>query len=343
MGEWTQRRLVASAIGVSAIAGLVWFAATLTAQPQRPATATRPVTTQAQVDRWQTELSNWGRWGKDDTLGAANLITPAKRQQAMALARTGTVVSLERRVVLSEKPEESKADDKPHGISFYKIRFKTFPPGDPRGIAGYSSDLQEFHVHGGMTHLDALCHKSADGKLYNGFPLAETVSQETGCTKLGLDGLPEGLVTRGVLVDMTRVTGVSREPGGRVYQQDIEAWEKQTGITVSPGDALFVYNPSQEAGPDGPRRSGGFDISVLPWMKARGVAMTSAVGDIPGDQHADHRLLLVTMGVYLLDGVRLDQLAATAARLKRWEFLLVVAPLQVPGSTGSPVNPLAMF
>jgi hypothetical protein len=78
-------------------------------------------------------------------------------------------------------------------------------------------------------------------------------------------------------------------------------------------------------------------------MKARGVAMTSAVGDIPGDQHADHRLLLVAMGVYLLDGPRLDRLASTAARLNRWEFLLVVAPLQVPGSTGSPVNPLAMF
>jgi hypothetical protein len=328
---------------VAMLVGLVWLCAAVGAQSPAPANSARPATTQAQVDRWQTELSNWGRWGKDDTLGSANLITPAKRQQAMALAKTGAVVSLERRVVLSPKPEESKADDKPHGISFYKIRFQTFPPGNPRGIAGYTSDLQEFHVHGGMTHLDAFCHKSADGKLYNGFPLAETVSQETGCTKLGLDGLPDGLVTRGVLVDMTRVKGVSREPGGRVYQRDIEAWEKQTGITVSPGDAVFVYNPSNETGPDGPRRNGEFDISVLPWMKARGVAMTSAVGDIPGDQHADHRLLLVAMGVYLLDGPRLDRLAQTAARLNRWEFLLVVAPLQVPGSTGSPVNPLAMF
>jgi hypothetical protein len=313
------------------------------AQSPAPARSPRVVTTQAQVDRWATELSNWGRWGKDDTLGAANLITAAKRQQAMALAKTGTVVSLERRVVLSDKPAESKADDKPHGISFYKIRFQTFPPGNPRGIAGYSSDLQEFHVHGGMTHLDALCHKSADGKLYNGFLLAETVSQDTGCKTHGLDGLPQGLVTRGVLIDMTRVKGVAREPGGRVYQQDIEAWEKQTGITVSAGDAVFVFNPSAEGGPNGPRRNGEFDISTLPWMKARGVAMTSAVGDIPGDEHADHRLLLVAMGVYLLDGVRLDQLAAAAARLNRWEFMLVVAPLQVPGSTGSPVNPLAMF
>jgi len=33
------------------------------------------------------EVSNWGLWGNDDELGAANLITPAKRKQALALAK----------------------------------------------------------------------------------------------------------------------------------------------------------------------------------------------------------------------------------------------------------------
>jgi hypothetical protein len=103
----------------------------------------RAPVTKAQADRWMTELSNWGRWGKDDQLGALNLITPQKRQQAMALAKTGTVVSLERPVVLCPKPEDSKADNKPHGVSFYEIRFKTFPAGDPRGNDGFTSDLQE--------------------------------------------------------------------------------------------------------------------------------------------------------------------------------------------------------
>jgi hypothetical protein len=78
-------------------------------------------------------------------------------------------------------------------------------------------------------------------------------------------------------------------------------------------------------------------------MKARGVAVTSNVMAIPEDRHADHRLVLVALGTYLLDGLVLDQLAETAARLNRWEFMLVAAPLQVPGSTGSIVNPLAMF
>ncbi len=78
-------------------------------------------------------------------------------------------------------------------------------------------------------------------------------------------------------------------------------------------------------------------------MKARGVAVTSNVMATADDRHADHRLVLVALGTYLLDGLALDGLAETAARLNRWEFMLVVAPLRVPGSTGSIVNPLAMF
>ena len=316
----------------------------MTGRAQQPAASPprhAPVT-KAQADRWMTELSNWGRWGKDDQLGALNLITPEKRRQAMALAKSGTVISLERKIVPSRAPDETKADGKPHGVAFYDIRFKTFPAGDPRGNDGFSSDIQESHVHGPMTHLDALCHDSANGKLYNGYPL-ETVSQEVGCTRLGLDNVKEGIVTRGILIDMTRLKSASsREPGTRVYVDDIDAWEKQTGLKISPGDALFVYNPARP-GAQPPVPAAGFDLSVVPWMKARGVAVTSNVMAIADDRHADHRLVLVALGTYLLDGVALDDLAETAARLNRWEFMLVVAPLQVPGSTGSIVNPLAMF
>jgi hypothetical protein len=42
-------------------------------------------TTKEQLEQWMTTLSNWGRWGKDDELGTVNLITPAKRKQALAL------------------------------------------------------------------------------------------------------------------------------------------------------------------------------------------------------------------------------------------------------------------
>src|SRR5947209_11781933 len=69
----------------------------------------RPViANEADFRRAMKELSNWGRWGKDDELGAANLITPAKRKQALALAREGVAISMAHDVV------QEKAVDAPN-------------------------------------------------------------------------------------------------------------------------------------------------------------------------------------------------------------------------------------
>jgi putative cyclase len=313
---------------------------------QAPASGTpHPEITRAQTERWMTELSNWGRWGKDDQLGTLNLITQEKRQQALALAKRGIVVSLEQRVAITPKPEATKRDGRPHAISFYEIHFRTFPDPDPEtGNPGFTSDIKEIHVHGPMTHLDALCHDSYKGKWYNGYPLAQGYRDDLGCTKLGTEAVRQGIVTRGILVDMTRLKNPSRPPGARAYIEDLEAWERQTGVKVSPGDALFVYNAPPPTGRVDPQGlEGAMDISVLPWLRARGVSITSSIRAIPEDPRADHRVALVAMGLQLLDGLRLDRLAETSARLNQWEFLLVVAPPEVPGSTGELVNPLALF
>src|ERR1700685_2045047 len=66
-----------------------------------------PVITKETFDRWMTELSNWGRWGKDDEMGAMNLITPAKRLQAVSLVKEGASFSLAR------DAEKEKAIDNP--------------------------------------------------------------------------------------------------------------------------------------------------------------------------------------------------------------------------------------
>src|SRR5262245_39883985 len=62
-------------------------------------TARPTIATEADFKRAMKELSNWGRWGDNDELGAANLITPAKRKQALALAREGLSVSLAHDIV----------------------------------------------------------------------------------------------------------------------------------------------------------------------------------------------------------------------------------------------------
>jgi hypothetical protein len=325
------------------VAGVAIITVGLVAHAQQSTTAAapRPEVTKAQVERWMTELSNWGRWGKDDQLGTLNLITPQKRQQALALAKRGIVVSLEQPVAQVAMPEATRRDGRSHAASFYEIRFRTFPDPDlETGNPGFSSDIKEYHVHGPMTHLDALCHASYKGKWYNGFVLAVGFDDQRGCSRLGTEVVKQGIVTRGVLVDMTRLKNPSRAPGARAYVEDLEAWERQTGLKVSSGDALFVYNAPAPRGQGG---GGAMDMSVLSWIKARGVSITSSIRSIPDDPRSNHVVSLVAMGMPLLDGPRLNELAETAARLNQWEFLLVIAAPNVPGSTGELVNPLAMF
>ena len=292
----------------------------------------RPEITKTQVDQWMLELSNWGRWGADDQLGAVNLITPAKRRAALALATTGEVVSLSLPIRVVAPP-----DDPDSTAAFTSLRISNIQ-------SGFLMERQQVAFHGStVSHLDALCHAHHDGKVYNGIALEE-VFGETGCTQMGISGLAGGIVTRGVLLDIPRLRGLDAlETGTHVYPEDIEAWERQTGVTVSAGDAIFLrtgrwVNDNQS----------GYDITVAPWLKQRDVALVGSdgiqdVGQIPGTVLPFHKLVLVALGANIFDNMALEALAETAARLNRWEFLLVAAPIPNPGGTGSPLNPLAIF
>lgn len=301
--------------------------------PQAPARANAP---SPQKDEWMQALANnTGRWGKDDQLGAVNLVTADVRKRALGLARTGTVVSLQRAVVRTEKSAAIKADNLPDGQPFFDLRFRAFPADS--FYAGFSSDIQEFAMHGALlTHLDALCHDSYNGRRYNGFGFQETSDPVKGCTKLGVEHLREGIVTRGIVIDVPKLKGVSTVPAGtRVTAADLEAWEKQAGLRIGAGDALFLYTGRQ----DGAAETGvRFDLSVIPFFKQRDIVLVGTDG-----ANADHQLSLAGLGVYLIDNVELSRVAAEAGRQRRWAFLLVVSPYAVEGATGSLVNPLAIF
>src|SRR5579872_162403 len=118
--------------------------------------------TKADVDRWMTELSNWGRWGKEDQMGAVNLITPAKRKKAAALVREGVSVSLSR-----DAEKEKAADNNSPFVHEMKATGE-----NPN--AASSGDLYSVAYHGfAHTHLDSLCHFFYQGKMYNGFSQQE--------------------------------------------------------------------------------------------------------------------------------------------------------------------------
>src|SRR5499426_3745861 len=149
---------------------------------------TRPLVTKAEYDRWQTELSNWGRWGKDDELGTLNLITPAKRKQAAALVKDGISVSL------ASNESAEKEVDNPCPIDWAMLT----------ATQSIAMDRVAFPcIHGaGHTHLDSFAHIFFDGKMWNGYPVAGQVTMERGAGKSSILTMKDGIVTRGVLYDM---------------------------------------------------------------------------------------------------------------------------------------------
>lgn len=335
-------RVQASLMGVAAViaAMAIQVPAAQTAGQQGRGAAP-PVndsrTTKEELERWMKELSNWGRWGKDDQRGAANLITAAKRKQALALARTGETVSLAHDTIMEKAVDAATPFE--HRTTVMAER-------------GIAVEQQQVSFHGStFTHLDALCHIAYQGQLYNGVSFAQSVSEGGGCSSLAITTFKDGIVTRGVLLDIPRLKGVPYlEPGTRVLIEDVEAWEKKAGVKVSPGDAVFLrtgrWARRAKMGPFA--NFAGFDASFAPFLKQRDIALIGSdavldAGNVPGFPLAVHTVALVALGVNIFDNADLEALAETAARLNRWEFLLMAAPVRVTNGTGSPLNPIAVF
>jgi len=283
------------------------------------------------------QVKNWGRWGPNDQLGAANLVTEAKRRQAAGLARTGLTVSL------AHNPLTESAEDNASPFEHTMNR-------------GFTTDTYRVSYHGyAHSHLDALCHILYKDQTYNGYARAD-VNTEKGCAKLSIDNLKQGIVTRGVLLDIPRLKGVPYlEPGTAVYQEDVEAWEKQARVKVGPGDAVLLrtgrWARREKTGPWAVGQSAaGFHASIATWLRARDVAFAGSdaasevmPSGVAGVNLPVHTLMITALGINILDNHDLEGLAEIAARLKRWEFELVINPVPVIGGTGSPLNTLAIF
>jgi kynurenine formamidase len=291
----------------------------------------------AEYDALFQQVKNWGRWGADDQLGAANLVTEAKRRRAAGLVKLGLTVSL------AHNPITDAAEDNASPFEHTMNR-------------GFTTDTYRVSYHGyAHSHLDALCHILYKDQTYNGYARAE-VNTEKGCTKLAIDTLKQGVITRGVLIDIPRLKGLPwLEPGTAVYQEDVEAWEKQAGVKVGPGDAVLLRTgrwarrDKVGAWPVG-RSAAGFHASIATWLKARDVAFLGSdaasevmPSGVEGVNLPVHTLVITALGIHILDNQDLERLAETAARLKRWEFQLVLNPVPVSGGTGSPLNTLAVF
>jgi hypothetical protein len=296
----------------------------------------------AQKAQWMREQSNWGRWGASDELGTLNLVTPEVRKLALALATAGEVVSLSRDIVPRVRLSDVDAQGRPIMTNVGEVLFRrdNVPPAGEEAVPGSGGgnvDMVTFAYHGTVyTHIDGLCHIAYEGRLYNGYLHEDAVDPDLGCLQSGIENVKSGIVTRGVLIDFLRLRDVDALlDTERLTQADVEAWEAMTGITIAAGDAVFLYTGWQEGEANSPVD---YDASLVTLFRERDITLLGA--DRPA---GDHHLFLTALGAYLIDNASLGPLAAAAARLNRWEFLLVVAPIPTPGATGSIANPLAIF
>src|SRR6266852_2489993 len=220
--------------------------------------------TQDRVEAYFKELNNWGRWGHDDQLGTLNLVTPAKQAQAQALVRKGRTVSLARDVV-------------PRPVYMYHA---TFPA--KRERANVVLDRFDLVYHGfWITHVDALCHVGWDGELYNGRSFTDSLSA-AGATWCPIDPLLDGILTRGVLLDVAagRKEGYVTV-GNPVTPRELDETAARFGVRVEPGDVVVVRSGDEtfrREHPDWiPRVSPhpGLHVSCLEWFREKDIAAIS--------------------------------------------------------------------
>lgn len=305
----------------------------------------RSLPTKAEVLSYLRDKNNWGRWGEKGSAGAINLITDEKRLKATQLVTKGRPVSLSRPF-----PVEPSAEN-PRPAQQYLTVW------DRPGNSGAAVDYYGILYHGtSTTHIDALCHVWDEAGMWDGRKPADTLNFD-GANYGTVDEWSEGILTRGVLLDVPKHRG---KPYVTV-EEPVHGWElddivKAEGITLQPGDAVAVYSGREAYAADNggvwansvtnaPRP--GLHPSCLPFVRDNDISML--VWDMMDASPNEYGLgwgmhgVIFAYGVALLDNSLLEPLAKVCAEEGRYEFMLTVNPLVVPGGTGSPVNPIAMF
>ena len=293
-------------------------------------------------------ISNWGRWGKEDQRGALNFITSEKRAAAARTVQSGDTVSLA--LPLATRPSR----DNPAPVTHLMVR--SGQVGHPLGSFG-CADYFAIEPHGlATTHLDALCHHFWRGKMYNGFDSSEVDFQ--GAHKCAIDVTRQGVISRGVLLDIPKVRNVEWiEPGEAIYLDDLESAEREHRVEAGEGDILLIRTGRrklrQAKGARAFERGAmpGLHASCLQWLRERKIAVlgSDAISDvIPTDYQEPLRMpihtgTLVMMGVHLIDNADLEALAQHCAREGRYSFMFSMLPLILERGTASPVNPVAIF
>jgi kynurenine formamidase len=297
----------------------------------------------AQTPSWMPPAENQrcpSKWGANDERGAANHMKPETVLKAVKLIRTGEVIELGH--VLSSTMPFS-------GTRRFDLHTKRTFMNEPANRRGSNEEIVITEIGQVGTQFDGFVHQTHENSWYNCFKVDENATR-SGFTKLGIHNVG-ALITRGVMIDVAGYKGV--EMLGDNYEitvEDLEGALKKQNVTLQAGDAVIIHTGWGKLwGKDNARyrRScPGIGISAAEWLIAKDPMLLGAdnwpveVAPNPDRQLSlpVHQITLVINGVYLLENLKLDELAAKNV----YEFAFLLQPLKIQGGSGSTVAPVAV-
>ena len=301
-------------------------------------TATTPVWADQHSD------ADWypSKYGPDDEIGAANLLSPELVLKAAGLVTTGKAYAL-----------GVPVGPKTPGFGVRELDINIFMPGQEAGATigpnkmSYVDDVIMGWVGLG-SQIDGLGHLGIDNVFYNGNTPADYVTT-AGLTKMGIHNVPP-IVTRGVVLDIAGARGVDvMEAGDYISLEELQSVIESTGVTIEEGDVVLLHTGWLSLIETEPQRFAGgepgIDKVAAAWFAEQGViavgADTWGLDAVPspdGTAFSAHQELLAKNGVYILENMATQQLVDDGVT----EFMFVLGQPKFEGAVQSMINPVAI-
>jgi kynurenine formamidase len=279
------------------------------------------------------------KYGKDDTLGAVNNLSPTLVLEAAKLVKTGKTYSL-------------GVTTGPQTPAYATRNFQIFTEASLAEPVGsnkvtYADDFLATWLGIG-SQLDGLGHVSIDGTYYNGNKEKDFIRPH-GLLKLSTDKIPP-IVTRGVLLDIVALKGKDLAPGYAINKADIEAAVAKQRTPIRKGDVVLLHTGWLAMGSKDAKafleKEPGLGKEGANYLASLGViaigadqwALEVLPSEDPKESFPVHQILLARNGIHILESMNVAPLSAD----KAYEFLFVLGQPKFAGAVQAPINPVAI-
>jgi kynurenine formamidase len=304
-------------------------------------------------------LSNWGRWGDDDELGAWNLVTADKVATAARCVRRGKIFSLALPFGPGGPGDKARAG-RGNATLFVSMSGTDIETGAldrmHPGSGKFTEDWVTMNLSS-STQWDGFAHAFHNGLGYNGTPAATVTSQ--GARRNSITALADRIVTRAIVLDLPRCFDIDwLEPGFAIQPEDLDSAVAAQCVEVDTGDVVLVRTgqlAQVRAEGDWGNYSGlgpapGLGARCGTWLADRNVAAVASDTwglevfpyETPDTIGPLHQIILAYCGISIGEMFDLEALAADSAETGDYDCMFVAAPLPIKRAINSAVNPIAI-